>query len=392
MIYLDANATSKMRPEAAETLAQISREDLGNPSSVHEPGRRARALLREAAESILRFCDCDQGELIFTSGGTEACNTLVYGFTEYLSNSTANKGHIISSSIEHPSILKPLYNLENYGWEISWLNPSKSGIVSPENFVKELKANTRMVVLMAANNETGAIQPVAEVASLLRKNGYKGVIVSDTTQAFGKKSFSGNNYFTAGINAFTLSGHKLGCPTGIGALIFNPDGPHPTPLISGGPQQAHMRAGTENIHAAYALGTTLQSLKDNITDELKEKKFLRDLLWKELSSNCSNIQLISPSEDGLIDDNFCLANTILVRFPEYRGPELVAAFDLLGLAVSSGSACSSGVQTPSHVLKNMGFSEAEAVESVRFSIDWCTAEADIYNAAKIIKAALSRKI
>jgi cysteine desulfurase len=358
---------------------------------VHQYGQRARSLLRDARESIAAFCGCDQNaEIVFTSGGTESCSHMIYGFLGEVASLSLNPRHIVSSTIEHPAVFEPIKALTLCGWQASWINPQADGFVRAQSYLDALRPETALVVLLLANNESGALQPVLETARLLRDRGYRGAIVSDSTQAFGKAAVDVGQLFTAGVNALSLSGHKLGAPGGIGALIVNRSLGAIAPFLLGGHQQAGMRAGTENVAAAAALGAVAKQLTTNLRAEIERKRSLRNMLWEEIKRELPDVLTFSPHRGAALLDHSILDNTLLLRFPGCRADDLVVALDLAGLAVSSGSACSSGKQSPSHVLLAMGHSPEEAQEAIRLSIDWGTSEQQVRQAVRLLAMAVRR--
>lgn len=319
-------------------------------------------------------------EVIFTSGGTEACNQLILGFLSELTTLAKHPAHIISSSIEHPAILECLKLLESSGWEISYIDPEPSGIVDPKKFLSELRTSTALVNLMLVNNETGALQPVEELAASLRGSNYSGPIVSDCTQAVSKINFSVADLFEAGVTAVAVSAHKLGALSGIGAIVVSKSGKslcYPYyPLLRGGPQEKRFRGGTENLLASICFGVVCDELLESLSKEIERKTNCKNLLLAEIKSRTAYAECITPERSN--------SNTLMIRFPEVRGDDLVVALDLNGVAASTGSACSSGRQEVSHVLKSMGLSKESAKEVIRLSLDWDINEEQVISAAEII--------
>lgn len=380
MLYLDANATSRLRACAAQALKELSEADLSlrNPSSIHSGGRRARMALERAREKVLNFIlpGGAKADLIFTSGGTESCATMLGGFL----GANISGAHIISSTIEHPAILEPLKHYARLGAEVVFINPKNNGIISVEKYLAAIRSDTALVALMAANNETGAIQPVLELAQALRKQGFRGAIVSDCTQAVLKSNLSFDQLFAAGVNAISISGHKLGAPAGIGALLINNQTStcfEFLPLLRGGPQENRFRAGTENLFGAVALGAVAEELAKTAAAERSRISTLRELLWSKISSLVPAVTRLTP------DFSNAISNTLMLNVPGCRGDDLVVALDLSLLSASTGSACASGKQEVSHVLHAMGLSPESAREVVRLSLDWDINEADVRRAADI---------
>ncbi|MFN8391547.1 MAG: aminotransferase class V-fold PLP-dependent enzyme [Bdellovibrionota bacterium] len=396
-IYFDANASSRLRPEIERVVAElVSPAAPKNPSSVHSSGRLARARLQAARKSVLRLLnggpDGISQRLVFTSGGTESCNQMILGFLGPLPQLGMAPGKVVTSAIEHPAVLEPLSLLERCGWKIIRVRPQRNGIINVDEFVHHVDSGTALASLMCANNETGAIQPVREVATQLRAKGFGGAIVSDCIQAPGKMSFALAELFAAGVNAVSISGHKLGAPSGIGALVINTASSsvcHPyEPLMRGGAQEQGFRAGTENLLGAIALGAVADAINRDLESSLKIRRELRELLWHQLSAGGSEVERITPvdSEDHIRS----LSNTLAVRFEGCRADDLVVALDIEGVAASTGSACSSGKQAISHVISSMGLDDRRAREVIRLSLDWDADAASVTRGAETILAAVNR--
>lgn len=382
MIHLDANATSRLRPSALLAVEEFLRREVGNASSIHDSGRQARTILTRARSEVARFflnSERADVQIFFTSGGTESCNALIHGFFQAPSS-------VLVSEIEHSAILEPIENLRNLGTEVVKISSTREGYLEPSAFVNALRQDTALVAVMLANNETGAIQPVREIAQALRASGYSGAIVSDISQAVGKSEFSLEELFRAGVNAVAISGHKLGALPGIGAVILA-GGSYGvcfqfSPLILGGAQEQGLRSGTENLLGISSLAAALKDLKSNGVEERSKISALRDELWSKLNSSITSIEKLTPQSS--------LSNTLLVRFVDCRGDDLVVSLDLLGIAVSRGSACNSGKQKASHVTRAMGLSELEGSEVIRLSLDWDVTSEDIAAAAEKIILAVNR--
>lgn len=388
MLYFDANAGASLRPSVSELLQSWGSSVLcvRNASSTHTFGRAARALLSTSRKEILSSLGLSPREanLVFTSGGTEACNMMLWGF---LGEGTGQK--VVSSAIEHPAVLEPLRDLEKKSRiELSVVQPDATGIISAEQFASVVTSDTALITLMTANNETGALQPVAELAALLRGQGFFGVIVSDFTQGFGKSTVSVAELFQAGVDAVAVSGHKVGALAGVGALVLNNQSKKRCllfePLLRGGPQEGRFRAGTENLLGAVAFGKAATELSEVYERERETISSLRELFWAELKTTIPELVRITPSKESAI------SNTLAVRFPSVRADDLVVGFDLAGLAASTGAACSSGRVGHSPVLLAMGLSEEMAKEVVRFSLNWDATERQVMEACKIVSEVFQR--
>lgn len=395
MIYLDANSTSRIRPAAqAAGKALLEQERfITNPSSVHTPGRAARALLEEARQRILTFLGLEkQGgkphgvKLVFTSGGTESANLMLAGYLSNFTRQARRHTHIVSSAIEHPSLLEPLREMAENGVRVSLVSPERNGVVDIRKMCAAVSEDTELVTLMAANNETGAIQDVQLLAQTLRQNGFAGVIVTDVSQALLKSELQMSELFRSGVNAIGFSGHKLGAPAGIGAVVLatEENGCRVfTPLLRGGSQENRFRGGTENLIGAVMLGATAVQLNTEAAQERARLGALRLLLQRELSTRLSGLRCLT-------EEQRCLSNTLCLHVADCRGDDLVVALDLLGVCVSTGAACSSGKQEVSHVYRAMGLGEKEAREVIRISLDWDANEEMVIRAAERIEQAVGR--
>jgi len=385
-IYWDANASSKTRPIATKAFMEVLGSGRAlNPSSVHQDGQYARSILREARNSIVSYLGFspNEVELCFVSGGSEASNSLVTGFLspyDLCTNREAKSPpHVISSQIEHVSMLEPLRRFVNVGVDVTLLAPDKDGFLSASELLTMLRPETELVSIMTANNETGAIQDIAGMARMLRNGGYSGAIVSDACQAPGKSVADFPSFFAAGLDVFSVSAHKMGSIPGIGALIFNKTSTCRLfePLVLGGSQEGKKRGGTEFVAGAAAWGAAASFLKEHGAEERIRRKQLRNGLYKRLKSEITDLECVSmiPESEfvsGSTKNEMreTLDNTLLLRIPGCRADDLTVALDLENICVSMGSACSSGKQDVSHVLTAMGRPVQEAREFLRISIDW----------------------
>jgi len=360
MIYLDANSTSRLRSQAIESSDQ---QLLGNPSSVHSVGRTAKAALNIATSSLQEFLDAKEAELIFTSGGTESCNSLCRGFLN-----PTDRGIILVSPLDHPAVREPLDEFESIGFNVKTLPLDKQGRVNVEESLQLLSEEVKLVSCILASNESGAVQPVEELASELRSAGYKGPVVTDASQAPGKYPFSAAKLFAAGVDAIAVSAHKHGGPAGVGAMLIGHCDRESClrfkPTIVGGPQQQRFRAGTENLSAIVAWGQVAKALKVNSVSEIEKISTDRELLWEKIFELTPAVSRLTPETGSL------LSNTLQISVEGCRGDDLVVALDLEGLCVSTGSACSSGKQEVSKVALALGMSKEQALGVIRISLDW----------------------
>ncbi len=353
LLYFDHNATTFVAPQVAETMTAALRQVFGNPSSTHGEGQLARQQLENSRRSIAEFIHASSPEIVFTSGGTEANNLAILGLVR---NLPGEHRHVVTTTIEHPCVLEACRQLEREGVEVSYVPVDRSGIVDPERIGEHLRPATVLVSVMHANNETGVVQPLASIAELIRELRGAGQNIffhSDGVQACGKV---GMDVQQLGVDLYAASAHKVFAPKGIGALFVRKG----TPLRAiqyGGRHERDRRAGTENVPAAMAFACALELFS---AAEVHRVGSLRDLFETEVRSRVADVQI-----NGTPDAR--LPNTSSLLFPGISAEALVIALDMRGMAVSTGSACSSGSVEPSHVLFAMGRTREEARSSVRFS-------------------------
>jgi cysteine desulfurase len=358
-VYLDWNATTPLRSEASAAMAEAW-ELSGNPSSVHTEGRKARRLVEDARAAVAAAVGARSQDVVFCSGGTEA-NALA--LTPGLRRGAgAPVQRLVVSAIEHPSVLS---GGRFAAKAIKTINVMPSGIVDLDHLRSLLDAHPALVSVMLANNETGAIQPIVDVAEIV--HAASGVLHVDAIQAFGKIPFTLDEL---GADLLTLSAHKIGGPKGVGALVVADGVQGLEPLLRGGGQELGRRAGTENVPGISAFGAATRAAMAALPDEAALLRALRDRLEVGLEE--------TPRMIVFSDEVWRLPNTVLFTVPGLKAETAVIAFDLAGIAVSSGSACSSGKVQPSHVLAAMGMGRELAQGAVRVSLGWSTSEADIH--------------
>ncbi len=353
--YLDHNATTPLRPEARAAMVGAM-EICGNPSSVHTEGRRARAIIETAREQVAALVNAKPLEVVFTSGATEANAWAIAG---------GNWDVILSSGIEHDSVRGPV---AASGAQKFALGVAQSGVVAVEDIARyalhDARAGGRaLVALQLANNETGIIQPVAEVADFARRHGL--CVHTDAVQAAGKIAI---DFRALGVDTMSLSGHKIGGPAGVGALVIG-DGLRLSNLITGGGQERRRRAGTENLIGIAGFGAAAAAARQGL-GEWARIAALRDRLEAAIVS-------ITPEAVIIGADAERLANTTAVALPGVSAETLVIKLDLAGLAVSAGAACSSGKVGASHVLATMGLAPEIASSTIRVSLGWNSSDADV---------------
>lgn len=339
-IYLDHNATTPLLPEAWEAMRNVPP---GNPSSAHAAGRKARQALEDARERIATLLGAFPDEVTFTSGATEANNLAIFGH---------HPTHAVASFLEHPCVIEPLRQLERRGVPVEWFPVNSRGMV-----VWQPPPPNALVCLMLVNHETGAIQPVAEVAHALPPGSR---LHCDAAQAMGKIPI---HFAELGATTLSASAHKFNGPKGIGLLVVK-RGTEIAPLTFGGHQQQGRRPGTEPVALAVGTAVALEFAIQHLTENRIRAEALRAQLWTGLAQHCAPVTLNGP-EIGALD---VVPTTLNVSFPGCRADLLLMAFDLAGIACSTGSACSSGSLIPSPVLRAMGVPDDVLVSALRFSL------------------------
>ncbi len=364
--YLDNNATTPLAPEVQKAISEAL-PVFGNPSSAHGFGRQARKLVDESREKVGKLLGVPAEEIIFTSGGSES-NNLVIKSTVCHSSSCVfakqhGKPHVITSVVEHPCVLESCHCLEREGADVTYLPVDSTGRVSPEDLRKAIKKTTKLITIMYANNEIGTIQPIRELATVAKEHGVR--FHTDAVQAIGKIPV---NPIEDKVDFLALSGHKLNAPKGIGALWFK-DKMYVCPLITGGHQERGQRAGTENTLGIVALAAAAElAMADK--DESARVAALRDKLQEGILERIPDVRINGHLEHRL-------PNTLNVSFKYVEGESLLMYLDFEGVAVSTGSACSSGSLEPSHVLLALGLTHGWAHGSVRFSLGRYTTEEEV---------------
>lgn len=367
-IYLDNNATTQLDPRVIEALVS-SFQYFGNPSSTHSAGQASRKILNQARQAIATFFSVKPQEVIFTSSGTESANMILKGYCSQLS------GHAITSSIEHSAVFSTFKEIESKGWEVTFLSPGEWGAIRAEDLIKAIRPNTRLVSLMAVNNETGVKTDIDEIAKICLERGIPFVV--DGVAWLGKERFT----IHQGVSAIFFSGHKIHGPKGIGlALIRSTFKIHP--FITGGEQEFGKRGGTENIASIHGLAEAITLLKDQYQEANQHMERLREKFENTLINRLPNVSINGTGPR--------ISNTSNLYFKGIDGEALLLALDQEGIAASLGSACASGSIEPSRVLLNMGYSMERSRSSLRFSLSRFTTETEIDEAIHIIVQIVSR--
>jgi cysteine desulfurase len=361
-IYLDHNATTPLHPLVVERMTAILRDDFGNPSSVHHFGQRTKAIVDEARAAVAALIGADPADVVFTSGGTESDNFAIRGVAEAME--AAGRRHLIATSIEHEAVLNTLRALGRRGWRTTLLAVDQTGVVAPESLRAVIADDTAIVSVMHANNEVGTIQPVPELAAIAHERG--ALIHSDAVQSAGKIPV---NVKRLGVDLLSLSAHKMGGPKGAGAVWMR-RGVRLTPLLTGGRHERNRRAGTENVAGIAGFGVAAEIAARKMAAESGTLSSLRDRLEQGVIGAVPGTSVNGGTSPRV-------PNTTNISFERVEAESLLIALDLAGIAVSTGSACSSGTLEPSHVLKAMGFPAHRTQNSIRFSLGQGNTEADI---------------
>jgi len=360
-IYMDHNATTPLREEVLEAMLPYLREEFGNASSPHSFGRGARKAVEAAREKVAVALGAQPREIIFTGCGTEADNQAIKGVA------FANRGkgdHLITSRVEHKAVLETCQYLEKQGFRATYLPVDEVGLVSPADVAAAITDRTLLVSVMFANNEVGTIQPIAEIAQVCREKGV--YLHTDAIQAVGKLPL---DVHQLGLDLLSLSAHKFYGPKGVGVLYVR-KGVKIDPLLHGGHQEWGQRAATENVAGIVGLGRAIELRLDEMDAEATRLAALRNRLYEGLVGRIDHIHLNGHPTRRL-------PGTLDVSFEYIEGEGIIMGLDMAGVAVSSGSACTSGSLEPSHVLLAMGIHPAVAQGSIRFSLGRENTEADV---------------
>jgi len=373
MIYLDHNATTPVLPEVLEAMLPYLRDQFGNPSSEHAVGRRARDAVDRAREQVAASLSCRPDEVLFTSGGTESNNVAILGSA---ATAAADRRRLVTSCVEHPATQRPCERLEKAGWTVNLLPVTGAGHVAAADVRRAMGPDVALVSLMLAQNETGAVMPIAEAADAAHAVG--ALVHTDAAQAVGKVVVDVN---ALGVDLLSLAGHKCYAPKGVGALYVR-RGTALAPVLLGGGQERGMRPGTENVAGIVALGAACELANARMPDESERIARQRDSLWETLAT----------AVPGLTRHTACVAlpNTLNVSFPDVSGRDMLALAD--GVMASTGSACHAGEEQPSAVLLAMGVTPEVARGAVRLSLGHGTTDIHIERASTVLQSAYQQLI
>lgn len=373
-IYLDHNATTPVHPEVRKAIEPYLEEQFGNPSSIHWAGRDVRKGVEDARQEIASFFGCQPLEVVFTSSGTESDNLAIKGIA-YRKGNTGK--HIITSQVEHPAVINACRFLETQGFRVTYVPVNRHGIVEPDSVRGALAGDTILVSVMYANNETGDIMPVPEIGAIAREAGV--LMHTDAVQAAGKIPI---DFGTLPVDLLTFSGHKVNALKGTGALIVR-KGIEIEAMTHGGHQERGRRGGTENVAGIVAMGKSFQLLKSGMEEEVAETRRLRDKFEKGLFGRIPDLVLNGHPTQRL-------PNTVNISFRFVEGEAMLLNLDMMGIACSSGSACTSGSLEASPILLAMGADPTDAQGALRFSLGRGITDEDIEYAIDAVEAVVSK--
>ena len=363
-IYMDHAATTPVFPEVVKEMKKYFTKEYGNPSSIHQGGQNAARAVKTSRKKIANFINAeDEQEIIFCSSGTEADNLAIKGIALALKN----KGnHIITSKIEHPAVLNSCKYLEkHFDFDITYLDVDSNGFVNPDDVKEAINSDTILISIMMVNNEIGTIEPIKEIGEIAEKNNV--YFHTDAVQAAGHLSIDIKELKT---NLLTLSAHKFNGPKGVGALYVQ-KGIKLISQISGGPQENHKRASTENVPGIVGMGKAAELTQNRMKKNNQKLQRLRDNLISGIEKNIDNVFLNGPRKNKRVSNN------INFSFKNISGESILINLDMNGVAAASGSACASGSIEPSHVLKAIGLSSDLAESSLRLTLGKNNTEEDI---------------
>ncbi|MCA0969980.1 cysteine desulfurase [Halobacillus litoralis] len=374
-IYLDHAATTPVHPKVIEAMLPVTQEVYGNPSSVHQFGRKARRILDQARRTAAKSIGANEKEIVFTSGGTEADNLAIIGTA--MANKEKGK-HIITTNVEHHATLHAAEYLESTGFEVTYLPVDETGSVRVQDVKEALREDTILVSIMMVNNETGIMQPIEEVADLLKD--HQAAFHSDIVQAYGLIEIDVQEL---AVDLLAVSGHKINGPKGVGFLYVR-EGTTLASLQHGGEQERKRRAGTENVPAVKGMEEAIMIILEN-RDAYREKyRSFKEQFLNTLTEESVNYT-VNGSEDK------CMESIVNISFPGTNVETMLTNFDLSGVAASSGSACTAGSVEPSHVLSAMyGKGDARTVNSIRFSFGLANTEENVKEAARKVSQIVHR--
>jgi len=374
LIYLDNAASTAVHPEVVKEMLPYFDVQYGNPSSIHQFGRKAKNAIQKARKQVAALVGAEPNEILFTSGGTESNNTILDGVLKR--SGEPDPENIITSSIEHEAILQPCKDFETAGIKITYLPVDEYGIVDPDYIANSINSHTVLVSIMFAKNEVDTIQPIKEIAEICKK--YQIPLHTDAVQAVGKIPI---NVKELGVDALSISSHKINGPKGIGALFIK-KGLTVTPQILGGGQENGMRSGTENVASIVGFGKACEIAKDKLSDNISHFHSLYSSMLTKTIKEITHVKLNGHPEKRIF-------NNIHLTFMGVNGEDLIIKLDEHGIAASTGSACSVHTQKASHVLQAMGFNHEQITGSLRLSFGYTNTLDEISQTVEILKKVVS---
>ena len=370
MIYLDNAASTAVHPEVVKEMMPYFDVQYGNPSSIHQFGRKAKNAIQKARKQVAALIGAEPDEILFTSGGTESNNTILFGYSILIPN--FEQHHVITSSIEHEAILAPCKELEKKGYKITYLPVDEHGMIDPSEIVNSITSTTGLVSIMFANNEVGTIQPIKEISEICKK--YQISLHTDAVQAVGKIPIDVKEL---GVDALSISSHKINGPKGIGALFIK-KGLKIDPYIRGGGQENGLRSGTENVASIVGFGKACEIAKERLNENISHFQTLHSSTLSRIIKEIPHVKLNGHPDKRIF-------NNIHLTFLGVNGEDLIIKLDEYGVAASTGSACSIHTQKASHVLQAMGFNHEQITGSLRISFGYLNTLDEVDQTVEVLK-------
>ena len=371
MIYFDNAASTAVHPEVVKEMMPYFDIQYGNPSSIHQFGRKAKNAIEKARKQVAALIGAEPDEITFTSGGTESNNTIFLGCPKF-QGEKFELNHIIISSIEHDAVLEPVREFEKYGVQVTYLPVDEHGLVNPDDIIKSINEQTTIVSIMLANNEVGTIQPIKEISKICNK--YQIPLHTDAVQAVGKIPI---NVKELGVDALSISSHKINGPKGVGALFIKKGFTVAANIVGGG-QENGMRSGTENVASIVGFGKACEIAKEKLNENISHFQMLRSSMLSRIVKEIPYTKLNGHPEKRIF-------NNIHLTFLGVNGEDLIIKLDEHGIAASTGSACSVHTQKASHVLKAMGFNHEQITGSLRISFGYMNTLDEVEQAVEVLK-------
>jgi len=375
LIYLDNAASTAVHPEVVKEMLPYFDIQYGNPSSIHQFGRKAKNAIEKARKQVAALIGAEPDEITFTSGATESNNTIFLGCPKFQGNKF-ELNHIITSSIEHDAVLEPLKEFEENGVQVTYLPVDEHGLVNPDDITKSVNEQTAIVSIMLANNEVGTIQPIKEISKICNK--YQIPLHTDAVQAVGKIPI---NVKELGVDALSISSHKINGPKGVGALFIKKGFTVAANIVGGG-QENGMRSGTENVASIVGFGRACEIAKDRLNENISHFQTLHSSMLSKIVKEISYVKSNGHPEKRIF-------NNVHLTFMGVNGEDLIIKLDEHGIAASTGSACSIHTQKASHVLKAMGFNHEQITGSLRISFGYMNTLDEINQTVEVLKKVVS---